>query len=440
VEKPRPGHMLRTFIPTSFAKLSASLIKIFRQGNASSLPGRVALIFNKNIISDLLKDTHQDGFRVTVSGTNGKTTTTGILKKILQEISGDLEISSNDFGANLFYGVASCFSLNTDWQGDLRSSAYVIESDEAAFKNIIKAIKPKYVCITNIFRDQLDRFGEINTTQKLLIEGIETLYLENAKPILILNADDKKVSEIGKIFQDVFYYRVLGSKLKNFDQQDDDLDSLEVNIQARILQEESDYSIVELTSSKSELYKFRIPLAGHYNVYNAIAAFTTAWAMGLKPEKIIKAIETYSTAFGRAEEKVYRGRVIKVFLIKNPTGASEVLKHISKDHKAKFLIIINDDYADGRDVSWLWDAEWEYLQDSVKSKQSSLICSGRRAEDMALRLKYSGFFESQVQIEPSIEKALDKTVSSSLEGETLYVLPTYTALLSLEKIVNDERK
>lgn len=427
--------MLKTFISTSFAKLSALLIKIFKQGNASSLPGRVALFFNKNIISDLFENTSESEFRAVVSGTNGKTTTTGILKKILINISGDSNLSSNDFGANLFYGVASCFTLNTDFRGKLRSSAYAIESDEAAFRNIVKTIKPKYICITNLFRDQLDRFGEINTTQRLLLEGIENLYSENENPVLILNADDKKVLEIGKNFSKVFYYRVLGTKLKNFDQLNDNSELSEVHIQARILEEEFDYSVVEITSFKAELFKFKIPLPGRYNAYNAIAAFTIAWAMGLDSASIIKAIENYRTAFGRAEEKFYAGRSIHVFLIKNPTGASEVIKHISKDHAAKFLIIINDDYADGRDVSWLWDAEWEPLVHSVGTKSSSLICSGRRAEDMALRLKYSGFKENQIRIETDIKKALDEIINSSKEEENIYLLPTYTALLSLEKIV-----
>ena len=172
-------------------------------------------------------------------------------------------------------------------------------------------------------------------------------------------------------------------------------------------------------------------MPGVYNAYNALGAITMAVKIGIASEDIIKAFDGYKTVFGRAESCVLKGKNAIIQLIKNPVGAGEVLQTVADDKNAKILIIINDDYADGRDVSWLWDANFDILKDYHKK----IIVSGIRYADMAVRLKYAGVKEENIILEPDMKKAVTLALDNTEIDEKLYILPTYTALLKMQKFV-----
>jgi UDP-N-acetylmuramyl tripeptide synthase len=169
-------------------------------------------------------------------------------------------------------------------------------------------------------------------------------------------------------------------------------------------------------------------MPGLYNVYNALCSISVAIALNIEPQTIISGIESYSTVFGRSESVKIKGKNILIQLIKNPVGATEVLKTIAGDSSGRLIIAINDNYADGRDVSWLWDAEFELL----KHHKKTIICSGIRAADMAVRLKYAGIDPSLIKINENIKSSILDMVNSIDDNEKIYILPTYTVLLDMQ--------
>lgn len=481
-----------SMIAILLAKLSAFLCKLFKIGSGSSLPGRVALAISPKLLQQFASEieSNREAIKICVSGTNGKTTSTGIIKQILTEYTGDKNIVCNDMGANLYYGVCAAFVNATgDGRGKslliptLKSSNYVLEVDEASLASVTELLKPEIVTVTNIYRDQLDRFGELATTQRLIREGISKAgHIKNGTllPKLVLNADDHKVVELGEfinseiIFYSVEYSQELLKTKLNIDHShlirdfDTPPPGIGVQLSSRgksqlvstlvptrnvmvkgiVLEENFDYSVVKLQIRKqrdkalpvsTEVFDsidstdVRIALPGLYNVYNAVAAAATAYAMRVPLNYIKSGVENYKTNFGRAEIKLINGVKCQTFLIKNPTGASEVLKHLSRVDDARFLIIINDNYADGRDVSWLWDAEFEHLNQPqiVKNK---IYTAGKRAYDMALRLKYAGIPADTIEPVPSIKKILNRALRDcKVKHQRLFILPTYTALLKLTR-------
>lgn len=437
-------------------------------GSGSTIPGKVAMKIYPQILKEFYEEIGtcklDNQVKLTVTGTNGKTTTTGLIKSILHR-----DLICNNLGANLDSGITSAFIEATDAMNKLKTHNYLLEVDEASLVKVSDTIKPNLITVTNLFRDQLDRFGELDTTQKLINQGIQKVNEridDNNYPSLVLNADDPFVASLGYTENKKIFFSVeLSERL----QQEDEEHALEIakdglianleksfaqfpseaqaNIKGIILEQGFDYSLIELQTPTANI-EITVKLPGIYNVYNAVAAAATAHSLGLPLVSIKEGIESYKTNFGRAEEKTIKGVGIQTFLIKNPAGATEVLKHLSHDPNAKFLIIINDNYADGRDVSWLWDADFELL----KNTKTTITVSGVRAQDMALRLKYAGLPEDQIKVIPEIAEALDFSIDlcnyknikkqmklsvnekQQIERKKLYILPTYTALLNLEKI------
>jgi lipid II isoglutaminyl synthase (glutamine-hydrolysing) len=421
------------------AKLSSILIKLLGIGKASSFPGRLALKLEPNLLkhfADELNSNHSN-LSFFITGTNGKSTTTGMLKSICEQyktaLRTDPKLICNDIGANLIYGIVSELIKASDHKNNLDTHDYILEIDEAALEGIALELKPRSITVTNIYRDQLDRFGEVDATQRLISRGIKNAASDNTKTlVLILNCNDKKVLELRDLLNDnqniqFVYYQVIDAR---------EIDNLENNytaynkhsaiLTARIINENINHSQIKLTSLDGKSIELRVPVPGLYNVHNAVAAASSAFVQGISLEIIAKGIEGYQSLFGRSETVQYKDSSYKVFLIKNPTGCTEVLRLLSNAKQANYLIAINDNYADGRDVSWLWDAKFELLQTTSK-----VICSGSRAYDIALRLKYAGLEEGRIIIEPKINKALELATS---EGSELFVLPTYTALLELNKM------
>lgn len=420
-----------------FAKTAYTVLKLTKLSSGTSIIGKFVLKINPNFLANCNK---YIDVKINVTGTNGKTTTSGLISHILK--NSRYSVINNAMGANMLTGVVNALavSLNPFKKADFS----VIESDEAYLAKIYDKFDADYLVVTNLFRDQLDRYGELATTKRLIQEGIDKK--QNLK--LILNADDPLVASFegkDKIFYGVenVYYKdetlrgktqteeafncpcgkPLKYEKKFFAQQghyycDCGYKRPEVKYKADITLYK-DYSVLKINGKEYE-----IPLIGLFNAYNALAAIALAEEAGI--ENIEKSLKTFKVAFGRSEVKYLNGKRTLIQLIKNPIGANEVLKTIDLD--SNILIIINDNYADGRDVSWLWDAEFEMINKAKKE----IVVSGIRAYDMALRLKYAGV--KNIKIISDIKKAVEFIGESA--DNNITILPTYTALLKINKLRN----
>ena len=444
-----------SFYSTLFAaKVVNKGLHLFKRAG-TSLPGVIALKISNGFLSFLSKYCEKN--IITITGTNGKTTTAGLVAHILK--TNNDTVLHNEKGANMLSGIASSLAVN--YKPFSRFDYAVLESDEAYLTKLYNYINADYLLVTNLFRDQLDRYGELDTTAKKIQEAIE----KNRNLKLFINADDPMLSELGagnkKIFfgfDDITYKTTLKDSQAPAEAVTclckSDL-SYEKRYYAHIgkyfcencerKRPEPDYKgyaviyddyseiylkcLYNKEEKEKELY-FKTHLVGLYNAYNVLAAVSTALELGISKEIIQSALDTYKSVFGRAEKKVIDGKNILIQLIKNPTGASEVLRTVNQNTSKKLLIIINDNYADGRDVSWLWDADFELLKDYPQN----IIVSGTRAYDMAVRMKYAGFDFSKIEVKKDIKEAINYALSGIEKGEQLLIMPTYTALLEMQKI------
>jgi len=384
---------MKFYIALITSKLAYIGLKLLNRP-ATSFAGYLALKICPNFMKHTQKYIKK-GF-INVTGTNGKTTTSGILAHILEQ-SGN--IIHNVKGANMPAGIANVFALNIC---PLKKYNYaVIETDEAYLTKIYDYVKGDYLIVTNLFQDQLDRYGEIDFTANIIQDAIS----KNPNLKLILNADDPVVSSFGKN-RDAIYFGI-----KN-----------DCNYKANVIMHDNCFELII-----NNTYNFKVNLVGEYNAYNALAAITTALENGFNKDEIQKALDTYHAAFGRAETRVINGHSTLIQLIKNPAGANEVLKTI--DINSNIIIAVNDEYADGRDVSWFWDANFEAL----KNAQHPIVISGTRAYDMATRLKYADVPREKIIVEPDVKKAIQYVTDNVSKEEKITILPSYTALLKISK-------
>ncbi len=435
--------IIRFYTALITAKIAYLMIKLLGRSSGTSFAGMAALKICPDFLKYCSKYINQK--IATVTGTNGKSTTSGIMAHILE--TAHQTVIHNLEGANMLTGMANVFALNI--RPFKRYDYAVIESDEAYLTKLYDCMKSDYLVVTNLFRDQLDRYGELNTTAEFIKKAIN----KNPDLKLILNADDPIVSTFNLTKYGVYYgfeeveyacaydgksnapSEVFSCKCgeplkysKRFFAQQGHYycekcgykrPECDYKAYVKIFDE---YSILKVAAKETE-FKFKVNLAGLYNAYNALAAITFGFENGLNQAEIQKALNSYRAIFGRTEKRTINGNPVVIQLIKNPTGASEVLKTV--DLNSNIVIAINDNYADGRDISWLWDSDFEQL----KNTQKTIISSGTRAEDMALRLKYAGVPQDKIRIEHDIKKAINK---ASKEGKTT-ILPSYTALLQIKE-------
>ena len=436
---------IRFYTSLILARAAYFGIKLLNKSSGTSFVGMLTLKVCPEFLSCCSKYVRNK--IITVSGTNGKTTTSGLVAHILETAYQD--VIHNLKGANMLTGIANVFALNVR---PLKRFDYaVIESDEAYLTKLYDYMKSDYLIVTNLFRDQLDRYGELETTASFIQDAIN----KNNDLKLILNADDPLVAKFGYGRENVVYYGFedveyiqspeqsnapsevfncpCGKPLqytKHFFAQQGHYGcscgfkrpSCDYNATVKIF---DDYSLLDISHNDIN-FEFRIGLVGLYNAYNALAAITLAFENGLNQAEIQAALDSYKSVFGRAEKRTINGHPTIIQLIKNPTGASEVLKTV--DLKSKIVIAINDNYADGRDISWLWDSDFEQL----KNVEKPIITSGIRANDMATRLKYAGVPTEKIFVEPSIKKAIEMATCADDKGHVT-ILPSYTALLKLNK-------
>ncbi|MBX9568266.1 MAG: MurT ligase domain-containing protein [Candidatus Obscuribacterales bacterium] len=439
-------------------KLSAQAIRIMGLGLGSNLPGRVSLKIAPSVLSHLSSQARKGV--VAVSGTNGKSTTSGLIASIFGAAS--QKIVHNRQGANLLTGIAATVVDASNWTGNLDADYCLFEIDEAALPLVAKEVKIANIVVTNLFRDQLDRFGELDTTAKLITSGIAV-----NSSAAILNADDPNVAQMVPNVERLFY------GIKNLATEScGETEGRELIGQANTSElsycpscgNEYEYDLlvygqlghyrcscghrrpepevyaedvkVHATGSTFKLHynnqsiDVELNLPGTFNVYNALASAALAFKLGLPSDAIKKGLCSYSTLFGRSERVNLDGKQILIQLIKNPAGASQALQAAARDPQGKFLIALNDNYADGRDVSWIWDADFEQLAGC----EGPFVVSGTRCNDLAVRLKYAGVASEKITIEPSLDRALDQAKGLCSGEQILWLLPTYTCLLELQKI------
>lgn len=456
--------MLKTAMAVTAGKTVATLTAFLKMGSGTSLPGKVARKIDPALLKHLGAQVHKEVLAVT--GTNGKTTTCGLLAQFL--VSGNQTVVHNQLGANMVPGITAALLRQSSCLGRLQADYAVLEVDEASLKGVAGELAIHRMLVTNLFRDQLDRYGELDTTAQMILEGIRrSEAIMQGSGRLILNGDDPLVTVLGQQIpaERLLYYgienvtyqhpvslsgpvpftrEVTGCPACQGPLEYDTLifghlghyRCLHCNYRrphAKVAAEEvfvtPEESRVRLRYGDTHL-DVVLPLPGLFNVYNLLAAAAMAADLNIPAEAIVQGLREYRSVFGRAEKKVIQGKNVLIMLIKNPVGASEVLKLVGGDPKGRLLIALNDNYADGRDVSWIWDAQFEVIP-----PEKRVIVTGDRAEDMGVRLKYAGILENHIETERDLKTALNKALAQTASDETLYILPTYTALLALQKII-----
>jgi UDP-N-acetylmuramyl tripeptide synthase len=524
----RGGLSLRAGVAVLAGQSAGMLSRRLHVGGGTSIAGLVAQRVDPGIVDHLAAQLEQGSIMIT--GTNGKTTTSGLIAAILNDAG--LRVWHNREGSNLMGGIASLLVGRASATGNLRSSGQaisVLEIDEAVVPQIVERIPARVVVFTNLFRDQLDRYGEVDTVASRWQEAVSKLPEDTT---LVLNADDPATAYLGNAFRGkVLYFGIDDPELDLTAQmpalerhqaidsrtcpkcgndytytlrfyshsghyfcpncgnarprpniravkvQSDEFDRLRLRVSSNPGAESSD---------EEQTHEIVVPLPGLYNVYNALAAITVAQALHIGWEPTVTGIEQFKPAFGRGERVQIEGRTLRLLLAKNPTGMNEVLRTLfSESVSRNVLFMLNDKIADGRDVSWIWDVDFE----RAVGQTATLVVGGTRALDLGLRLKYAGVAQEQMLVVPGaplraarkersqhsrirpakkntstsevlvateterveqtadtdiktglssrygIEAALDEAVRLTPVGETLFVVPTYTALLELHRIL-----
>lgn len=440
---------VRFYTALVLARLTYLAIKLLHRSSGTSFVGMMTLKVCPDFLAHCRKYIKNNA--ITISGTNGKTTTSGLVAHIFEENQNS--IIHNVKGANMLTGIANVFALNI--KPFKRFDYAVIESDEAYLTKLYDYFKADYLLVTNLFRDQLDRYGELSTTASFIQNAID----KNKELKLILNADDPLVTNFGKGKSAIYYgfeevefcseihnatsnaptevFNCICGKPLQYNKQFFAQEGHYYCAKCGFKRPEPNYKgYVKIYSDYSELkirhndkdFEFKINLVGLYNAYNVLGAVACAMENGIDYQTIKKAVSTYKSIFGRAERRVINGHKTLIQLIKNPTGASEVLKTV--DLSSNIVIAINDNYADGRDISWLWDSDFEQL----KNAQKLVITSGIRAKDMATRLKYAGIPQEKIIVEEDIKSAIALAAKSDNIEERITILPSYTALLKISKM------
>ena len=437
-------------------------IRLSGRGGGTSLPGKVALK-----ICPTLLETLSDRFTILmVTGTNGKTTTSRMIARLL-EASG-IRYETNKSGANLASGVTATVAGATSVFGRPKATHLLLETDEAAFRIVAPRLKPKAVVATNFFRDQLDRYGELYSTLNAVREGLagtpDTLLAFNAddslcaslaidmasgapanRPLLsyglaaaCCSGTEPESSDAAYCIRCSTRYRYAASSyghLGHFACPACGYSRPRPDVEGLCVDMADDRSRITYRSPRGD-HAAEVALPGLYNVYNALSAAALAEALSLKPDAVRTALASFERGFGRMETFAVSGRTVQIILVKNPTGFNQVLQHLIglSDPMVPFFLI-NDRLADGTDISWLWDVDFERFAVAAEAVPG-MVVSGTRADDMAVRLKYAGVGESRILTNPRAEDAFAQALALTPTGGTLCLMPTYTALMDLRHLLS----
>jgi len=409
---------LRTRIAIILGKIVSWVSKTFRLGAGATWPGEIALRIEPRLLHIL---THKIPHLILVAGTNGKTTTA----KMIQTIIGGVR---NTSGANLDNGLVSVFLTNK------KEKYYILEVDEATLPNILKEMTPEIVVLTNLFRDQLDRYGEVDVIAEKWSAALEEV---DKRTTVIINADDPHLAFIGtNIRAQVKYFGLEDPSLylPNMQHATDTIYcpgcGNRLTFTGVYFSHLGEWSCTHCAFKKPSVIHIDVqyPIEGVYNKYNTVAAALTAEVLGIHHDAIREGLAKFIPAFGRMENIVVEGRRVKILLSKNPTGFNESLRTVANSaDRGPVLFMLNDRIPDGRDVSWIWDVDFELYKDFPR-----YLVSGDRAYDMGLRLKYAG-------ISAELISDIRQAVFSVGENEVLWILPTYSAMLDVRKILTGRK-
>jgi len=395
-----------------------SLKMIGRRGAA--LPGLLVKKFFPKFMSTSLS-LLPEGV-IIITGTNGKTTSTKMLTHILKS---EKRVLTNPTGSNFVRGIVASIVQNSNWSGKLPYDIAVFELDEAYAAQFVKEFKPRATIVLNVMRDQMDRFGEIDHTARLIQKVVN-----NTTEFVVLNRDDPRVLAMAEHTPAKVYYFGVVPELRNLYRNDDELHAAvlattNVNAKAELKQLKNDGNII----IKLDNRELTLPLkaSSTYNAQNAVAVCAAALALDISVDNIATNIAQVKPAFGRGESIKVGGKKVILQLVKNPGGFRHALLSGSRIEHNTTVIAINDDYADGRDVSWLWDVSF----DSGEGFFNPIVACGSRAADMALRLKYDNVLVNDIQ--PNLSACLESTIDNTKEGGTILIYTTYTAMLDIRK-------
>ena len=423
----------------NLAKLTRTASKIVGK-KGTDLPGKVLRKVNDNVLTTLASDFDEIVF---VTGTNGKTTTSNLIGHTLR--CADKNFINNFEGANMLDGIISTFAI----QANNNTKLAVIEIDEGSIRRVMQYITPTKFVINNFFRDQIDRFGEIDTLIATIGEQLEGKNIQ-----LILNSDDPFVTRLSKYGEDNIYFGIAKDAYQ-FSDFGISESKFCPNCGMELIYDHVHYSQLgfyhcskcdfkhqdvkyEVTNATVEPFinmtinnnaSIATKLAGDYNIYNLLAAYSLLKELGVEDEKIKYGLETYTATNGRMQSiSLSNGAIVLLNLAKNPAGlnASLAIANVIKE-EINYLLVLNDNGADGIDISWIWDTDFDILNGQ---KIKNIVCSGKRAKELALRLKYTGIGANIVVLE-SIPEAVDKL--KSYNEKYAIAIPNYTALVETQK-------
>jgi len=444
----------------ALARATGSLSRRSGRGGGTTLPGRLLLRLAPDAVARLGRRLPEGS--TVISATNGKTTTAGMLAAELR-IAGRRPVH-NRAGSNMAWGVATALLEQSGREG-------LFEVDEAWLPRVVEELDPRLVVLSNLFRDQLDRYGEL---ERLADDWALMVERRAGRSAFVLNADDPLVADLGRDdklrrregvtyfgIEDASqalpelqhahdakhcrrcgapyrYERAFVGHLGHYQCPDCAADRPKPEIAATAIELHGMSGSTTTVRTPAGELRFELPLPGLYNVYNALAALAAALQLGVAPEQAVAGLGRVEAVFGRVETIEVAGVPVSILLIKNPAGTNEVLRTLRLEAAAgqgprtgvDLWIALNDGIADGRDVSWIWDADFELLIGSARR----VWCAGTRAAEIALRLKYAGLDPSLIEVEGSITGSLDRAVAGA--AGTLFALPTYTALLELRTLLS----
>ena len=438
----------------ALARAAGVLSRRLGRGGGTSLPGKLLLRWRPQAIRELATQL-ADG-SVTVSATNGKTTTCRLIGDCMR--AGGHRVLTNPSGANLMSGVAT--ALLAERSTRPHSDLGLFEVDEAALPGVARQLAPRVVVLMNLFRDQLDRYGEL---EELATRWRAMLQQLPAETIVVLNADDPGVAGLGDAHPGVVWFGIEDPSPALAE-----LPHAADSKRCRRCESPLHYDVVfvghlghwrcpscgwsrptptisatrvvvnglqgvdlEVATPQGPVVT-RVALPGLHNAYNVTAAVAVSSVLGIGPDVSATALAMSDAAFGRAERVTLNGREALLLLVKNPAGANETVRTVLLDPEPlDLLIALNDRTADGRDVSWIWDVDFEPLLPRIRS----LTLTGDRPYDLALRFRYGGLDPERMRVVESIEAAVDSAIAGTPEGRPLYMLPTYTAMLDVRTIL-----
>jgi UDP-N-acetylmuramyl tripeptide synthase len=432
------------------ARIAGALSRLVGAGGGTTLPGAVLSRLDPTAIERLAARLPEGS--VLVSATNGKTTTAAMAAEILRPRT---ELAYNAAGANLVSGVAAALLAAP------RGRLGLFEVDEGALSEVARRLRPRALCLGNLFRDQLDRYGELELVAERWRETVAAL----PDATLVVNGDDPLVGGLAQLAgpghavvfglddprvarpalqhaADSTHCLVCGTPYAYATAYVGHLGDYScprcgaarpaLDVRAREIELQGPDGVAFGLEAREGLGRVQLAVPGLYNVYNAVAAAALCLALGVPFEDVVAGLQRFRPAFGRFERIPVGDRRLVILLIKNPAGANEALRTlIDRGGPRMAVVALNDDIADGQDVSWIWDVDFEPFAAGC----DRIVATGSRAAELALRLAYGGLDRKRIEVVPELEPALDRALKLTPPGGELVVLPTYTAMLALRRIV-----